>query len=339
MNKAPILFNQSGQLGEILLNRPQAYNALNGEMIRLLADQLNLWRNDPSITAVLIHSCHEKVFCAGGDIKQVYEKGQSDPKTVLDFFQIEYALNAQIRNYPKPYIALMNGLNFGGGVGISVYASYRIASEKFAFAMPETAIGFFPDIGASYFLSRRPDASGIYLALTGERLNACEAKQLQFVDYASPQTDYDDLLNRLRQLNQYDEETLTHFFSSLPLLTQTTQLDLPLINHFFKAKSLHAIFENLEKSELTWAKTTLAALKRRSPLSLQVTFEQLERAKHLDFSDCQKMELRLLKHFLAHREFYEGVRAAVIDKDQQAHWTYDNIDAVPREIVLNFFKD
>src|SRR3990167_3046442 len=165
-----VLFHEKQHLGEIILNRPEAYNALNHEMILAITKQLQAWAQAKSIQAVLIHTTHEKAFCAGGDIKEIYKQGKTDLTSAIQFFADEYALNALIAHYPKPYIALLNGLTMGGGVGISVYASHRVSTERYLFAMPETGIGFFPDVGGSYFLSRCRDNAGIYLGLTGARL-------------------------------------------------------------------------------------------------------------------------------------------------------------------------
>lgn len=339
MNATPILFNRHEKVGEIVLNRPQAYNALNGEMISLLSEQLDAWEHDKTIAAVIIRSTHDKVFCAGGDIKQVYEEGKKNASNVLDFFKLEYKLNAQIKNYPKPYIALLNGLTFGGGAGISIYASHRIASENFAFAMPETAIGFFPDIGASYFLTRGPDALGLYLGLTGTRINACEAKTMQLIDYPIANTHFPALLSGLLTLNDYSPENLSQYFSNFPPLKQTSTLPLRDINTCFEQTTLESIFSSLEKNNSEWATHTLANLQKKSPLSLAITFEEFQRGKHLDFSQCQQMEYRLLKHFLTHPDFYEGVRAAVIDKDQQPKWQSQKIENISRDLILQFFRD
>lgn len=334
-----ILFNETHGIGEIILNRPAAYNALTHDMILALYQQLQTWANAPHIHAVLISSSHDKVFCAGGDIKKIYEKGKAGDFSVLEFFHDEYQLNHFIYTYPKPYIALLDGLTMGGGVGISVYAKHRIATEKYTFAMPETGIGFFPDIGGSYFLSRCPKKSGVYLGLTGTRITASAAMQLNLVDYVVPSLAVDAIKAALLSLQDYSHETIYACLSAFQHASTENILALDVIERCFKTDSAEEIIKNLKTENSGWSNNLLETLHKKCPLSLKVTLEQLKRGKKLDLKSCLAMEYLLVKHFLHNPNFYEGVRAAVIDKDQNPMWTPSALEQVTEKEVEGFFRE
>ncbi|MBI5448358.1 MAG: enoyl-CoA hydratase/isomerase family protein [Gammaproteobacteria bacterium] len=334
-----ILFNEIQGIGEITLNRPQAYNALTHQMVIELYQHLKKWEQDPAIHVVIIQSSHEKVFCAGGDIKALYEKAKNHDHTVLDFFQDEYRLNSLIKHYPKPYIALLDGLTLGGGVGLSVYAHHRIATEKYIFSMPETGIGFFPDIGASYFLSRCPEASGFYLGLTGARLKAAEALTLQLVDYLVPSATLDTLKNGLFSLKTHDHQAIHAYLSTFHTPSTSNTFLHSAINTCFQEKTVEGILEKLDLQQSNWAEDTKKTLFKKCPLSLKVTLEQLTRGKQLELDDCLTMEYTLVQHFLQNENFYEGIRAAVIDKDNQPHWSPPSLEEINEQQVNCFFEN
>lgn len=338
-----LLFERTEHLGIVTLSRQNALNALNLDMIWALAARLKQWQADPEVQAVVIKAePGSKAFCAGGDVRWLYHTAAHDRDLVMSFFDDEYRLNAAIHTYSKPYIALMDGITMGGGVGISLHAAFPIATERFVFAMPETAIGLFPDIGASYLLSRCPDAFGLYLALTGRRIGAEEARALGLVKYIVP---HDMLLEVVSLLKTMDLshhaaaqlkdlfETRARYHLPAPLLAERD-----LINHFFNQKTLAAIFTSLAASDDPWALDTLSLLQKHSPLSLAVTFEQMRRAKTMSLADCLKMDYCLVGHFIAGTDLYEGIRALLIDKDKNPRWQPDAVDAVTTDMVAKYFE-
>ncbi len=332
MQDVDIYFTHEGALGVISLNRPQQLNALNRQMIRLLHEQLAAWENAPDISAVLIQSDSARAFCAGGDIKAIYQAHLEGKADIVDYFAEEYALNQQIKYYPKPYIALMQGLTMGGGAGISLHGKWRIATEDFIFAMPETAIGFFPDIGASYFLSRLPYNIGIYLGLTGARLNAEEALYAGLIDIIIP--------------NKNQEKIIT------PLPQQSNHLKTyqAMIMHCFAGNTVEKILANLIQAQESthaqysaeihaWLEKNIGILTHgASPTSLKITLAMLQKAKQLDFNGCMQMELTLASHFVSGHDFYEGIRAAVIDKDKNPRWQPQTLQEVDAEMISAYFK-
>lgn len=287
-----ILFNTKNGMGIVTLNRPSALNALNLEMLSALHEQLLLWEKNEAILSVLIESSSPHVFCAGGDIKAVYYAHQKKQKNISQYFKKEYDLNLYIHNYTKPYIALLNGLTMGGGAGVSLHGRLRIATEHFVFAMPETGIGFFPDVGTSFILSRLPHNIGIYLGLTGTRINATEAHYTGLIDL--------DCTNGTQENHLKDNQQ--H------------------IEKHFKFNSMEEIIESLSHDNNPWTQHTLAVLKQKSPTSLRKTLDLLRNAKNMSFDACIQQEYELACYFIESHDFYEGIRAAIIDKDKQPHW-------------------
>ncbi len=338
---AEILFDVLGtQLGVITLNRPEALNALTQSMCSAMDEQLIRWEQDPAIKTVVVRA-QDKGFCAGGDIRQIYQNGLRGDPHVLEFFKDEYQLNRRIYHYSKPYIALLDGLTFGGGVGISVHGSYRIATEKTLFAMPETSIGFFPDVGGSYFLPRLPGRLGFYLGLTGARLKAGDLISTGIATHYVDRNQLDDLVKALAQFEFNDDlkSSIEHCLALYagapePGTLNTVRTD---IDHCFNHNSIEAIISALQEKNSDWAQTTLNALQQSSPTSLNVTLRLLEKGADLDFDDCMAMEYIVTQHFLKHPDFYEGVRAKLIDKDQNPRWK-SSLSEVKTEDVDVFFS-
>lgn len=327
-----------GDIGLITLNRPHSINALNATICQTLNNQLSAWATDPQIKAVIIRGNGQRGFCAGGDLRYLYEN-RNTPHTLVNLFKDEYQVNHHIFHFPKPYISLLHGITFGGGVGTSLHGSHRIASPDFLFAMPETAIGFFPDVGASYFLSRLPQSIGIYLGLTGTTLGATEAKALGLIDHIIDTTHFEALIDTLRHTafdnNARYPETLTQRLQKEAALTplhsqNTLNQHAPYIQQSFSQPSLKDILRNLNTQAKTsqWASETAATLLQRSPISLKVTLEQLHRAATLDFPNCLRLDYTLAQSFLQHPNFFEGIRAAVIDKDRKPQWDPATLQAV-----------
>lgn len=335
-----ILVTQKGNLGVLTLNRPQTLNALTFAMIQLLSQQLKAWEIDNTIHAVVIQAAEGKAFCAGGDVRWLYEMGKQKDPIQQQFFIEEYRLNRLIHQYKKPYIALMNGLTMGGGVGVSLHGSHRVASESFVFAMPETTIGFFPDIGASYLLSRCAGMMGIYLGLTGIRLNTEESLHQGLITHNIPFSAFPQVLESLSQLDLSTDP----FLQVSRCLTQYSHPDKQAfpaqaaVDHCFSHATIEEIIASLRQVNNDWHQETATALLSKSPLSLKVTLEQLRRAKSLEFDDCIAMDAALVRHFMHNHDFYEGVRALLIDKDKSPRWQPSTLNEVSAELVNRYFE-
>jgi len=336
-----ILFSQNGQLGIISLNRAKALNALTLDMILALQRQLTAWQEDDSVRAIVLQSNSGNAFCAGGDIRSLYEAGRLNGSGQMQFFWHEYRLNHFIHHYPKPYISLIDGMVMGGGVGISLHGSHAIATENFVFSMPETGIGFFPDIGASYLLTRCPGFSGLYLGLTGNRVGATDALNAGLVKQIISAERLSALLASLQDVDMSQDafkavDACLHEHRLKDDLRQPSQFK-PAIDHCFVQPSIEGIFSALEQEGSVWATSIENSLSQKSPLSLKVTFAQLQQAKGLSLADCLQMDYNLVSHFIKGSDFYEGVRALIIDKDKQPKWNPASLDQVSEEMVAKYF--
>ncbi len=323
--------------GLITLNRPKTLNATNLKMIIALHNQLKEWQMNSSINAVIINSSSEKSFCAGGDIREIYEQKQKNNQALIDFFWHEYRLNYYIAHYPKPYIALLNGITMGGGVGISFHGKYRIATESLLFAMPETSIGFFPDIGSCYLLSRCPGQIGIYLGLTGARLNAADTHYLGLSNYYMKSADLNNLITTLADNNS---NSIHDILLSITTSPPSAKLSHPikLINECFCFNTVEEIITALTKHSNPWCRETAKSLLTKSPTSLKITLEQLKRAAKLSLADCLIMDYRIANHLLNKYDFYEGVRALIIDKDNQPNWQPAKLTAIAATDINAYFE-
>ena len=327
---------QKGQVGIITLNRPAALHALTCTMILALLKQLSLWKEDRTIHAIVLEAAPSKAFCAGGDVRWIYHLGQGKGMAEQkQFFEHEYRLNHFILQLGKPYISLMDGLTMGGGVGISLHGSHPLASERFLFAMPETGIGFFPDIGASYLLTRCPGALGMYLGLTGSTLGPEEAKQAGLIKQIIPS---DQMQNMLKDLTCMDLSKEAHAKVDLcieayakPSSKEEKHVLTPSMEACFAKPSVALIQESLDLE-------TKRLLEKRSPLSLKVTCSQLQRAQGCSLAECLEMDFNLVQHFLQGADFYEGVRALLIDKDKNPQWKPAHLDLVTDSLVDSYFE-
>ena len=346
IDSTDIIFNEilgkNGNLGQIILNRPAALNALTQNMIQQISAKLTQWSNDNHIKAVIILGAGDRAFCAGGDIRQLYDIGKIKPTDALTFFYDEYRLNYQIKYFNKPYISFLDGITMGGGAGISVHGSHRIATERFLFAMPETGIGFFTDIGASQFLSHSPGNTGIYCGLTGARIKAADAHYMGIVNHIISHDQLDNVINTLAET----EFTSTEKHRVCEILQQfdtTSSQHPPIAEHIkeiescFSAKSVEEIISLLHKNNSSWCQETAKILSTKSPTSLKIVLEQLKRGMHLDFANCMQMEYCLAQHFLRSHDLYEGIRAVLVDKDQKPQWDPANLADVNDEIVQAYF--
>lgn len=322
--------SQNGKLGVITLNRPEAINALNIVMCETLSDQLKIWEEDSEIKAVVINAEGDRGFCAGGDVRAVYKIGQEDPLETIHFFSEEYQLNRRIYHFPKPYISFVHGICMGGGLGISTHGSHRVVSEDLRLAMPETKIGFYPDVGATFFLSRLPGEIGMYLGLTGTEINAQSALYAGLVDHMIPKKDFPNAMEALIGLEELDDTNIHKVLEKFAQKHKNSELskNREFIDACFKGDDLDDILSQLDEHGSEWSKKILSDILSRSPTSIKVTFEALRKAKRLEFNDCMAMEYRITEQLVQQHDFYEGVRAAIIDKDNKPQWKPSSLDEV-----------
>jgi enoyl-CoA hydratase len=323
-SEATVVTSRDGRVGRILLNRPKALNALDLPMLHACAAILETWRNDPHVDAVVIEGAGERAFCAGGDIIALRDAQTSGNRPAADeFFRVEYDLNLTIATYPKPYIALIDGICMGGGIGMSVHAPYRVATEHAAFAMPETAIGFFPDIGATFLLPRLPGELGLYLGLTGLRTTGADAVHAGFATHFTPRA-------RLPQLSaalaKDGPAALAAFNEALP--PYSLAADRAAIDQCFSAATVTEIVQRLEALSANWSQAALKALRNVSPTALHFTLRALRRGRDLTLKQALDAEFALTKTTMAYPDFAEGVRAMVIDKDRKPAWQPSRIEDV-----------
>ncbi|MFT4058327.1 MAG: enoyl-CoA hydratase/isomerase family protein [Legionella sp.] len=336
-----VLFTQEGQLGLITLNRPSALNALTLNMILAMQRQLNLWKNDERIRAVLVQAAPGNAFCAGGDIRSLYFSGRLSDAEQMQFFWHEYRLNHFIHHLGKPYISLIDGIVMGGGVGISLHGSHPIAADHFVFAMPETGIGFFPDIGSSYLLSRCPGYLGIYLGLTGNRLGAMDALNARLIKQIISSKQIPEVIPALKSANLSADpfegvDQCLHEYSIMPSSVEPSQIK-PAIDVCFAQPTVELIKSSLQRTEGVWAVSIDNSLSQKSPLSLKVTLAQLQKAKGLSLAQCLQMDYDIVSHFMHGKDFYEGVRALLIDKDKNPHWHPECLELVTEEVIEGYF--
>lgn len=336
-----IVATQVNRTGQILLDRPEALHALTYAMIGELDRQLQQWAVDESVEAVVVRGAGERAFCAGGDVKSIRAAGLSERKELtVDFFRAEYSLNYRIGTYPKPYVAILDGITMGGGAGISVMGSHRIATDRTTFAMPETIIGFFADVGGSYFLSRLGPI-GRLLALTGTRIDGATTAALGLASHFVPS-------HRCPQL--VDQMATEGVASAIETMAESPPPSerLPVLRRLadlcFTDESMESILDSLSRVSVngdgalaTEAQALLDMLGKCSPLSLKVTLEELRRGETMSFKDCLIMEFRLSQSFIRRSDFFEGVRAALVNKDRQPNWQPDRLSQVSPELVASYF--
>jgi enoyl-CoA hydratase/carnithine racemase len=317
-----VIARRDGRVGRIVLNRSRALNALDLGMIRRIAIALDGWRDVPEVHAVVIESASDRAFCAGGDIRAVRQMSLSDDHQGIEtFFTEEYAVNRAIAEYPKPIVALVDGICMGGGIGLSVHGQARVATERAVFAMPETAIALFPDIGATYLLPRLPGALGVYLALTGARMEAADAVHAGLATHFVPR---ERLPALSAALAAEGVAVLAGFAAPLPPFR--LRAERAAIDRCFAAPSLSGIVAALVAEGSEWAAATLATLRLMSPSSLAWSLEIVRAGAHRTLPQCLAAELALTRHATRHPDFLEGVRAMVVDKDRTPRWSPETIE-------------
>ncbi|XP_030369437.1 3-hydroxyisobutyryl-CoA hydrolase, mitochondrial isoform X2 [Scaptodrosophila lebanonensis] len=334
-SSSSVLATESSSKGMIIINRPKALNALNLEMVRKIYKHLKKCEKNKSL--MIIKGTGDKAFCAGGDVRALVEAGPTDESK--SFFREEYTTNALIGNYKIPYIAIIDGITMGGGVGLSVHGKYRVATDRTLFAMPETAIGLFPDVGGSYFLPRLQGKLGLFLGLTGHRLRGSDVYHAGIATHYCDSSKIPDLETALLNCPDADDvPELLQKFHCLPEKPFSLQPFLDQINKNFTADSVEGIIENLKSDGSDWAKKTLETLCKMSPTSMKITYRQLELGSQQSLPQCLIMEYRLAVRHLERSDFKEGVRALLIDKDQQPKWQPSSLAEVSEEHVQWFFR-
>jgi enoyl-CoA hydratase len=324
---------RDGRVGRVRLNRPKVLNALDLTMVNLVRIAMDEFAGDPTVHAVVVEAAGERAFCAGGDVKAIREQGMAgDTAPIEAFFAAEYGMNQAIAEYPKPFVALIDGLCLGGGIGISVHGSHRIATERAAFAMPETAIALFPDIGASYFLPRMPGQLGMYQALTGARFAGADAVHAGLATHFVPR---ERLAALSAAIARDGVGVIAQFAAPLPEFSLAAHL--ALIDHAFAAESVMGIIERLEADGGEFALATLQTLRAASPSSVCWSFRIVRDGARRTLPECLAAELALVKKVTLHHEFHEGVRSVVVDKDRTPRWRPGRIEDVdPSEIEAMF---
>ncbi len=341
-----------GPLARIYLNRPNALNALDIEMVRTLRAALTSWRDNPEIKAVYITGLPHNSFCSGGDMKAVYSLGmafrreQINERVACVFFAEEYSLNELIYNYPKPVISFMNGICMGGGYGIAGPSDFRVVCENTVFAMPEGAIGFFPDVGSSFFLNRCPNRFGSYLALTGARINAEDLLVADLADYFIFLKDRDKLETELekalkgvsssQECGKSISEVLTRM-SSRPQQTGIFNERRSEIESCFSAYNIDGVIEKLGK--VGWGAKVIEQISAHSPTSVKVIWQHFENTRDMDFPEVLNKDFLLVQHFINGHDFYEGVRSVLIDKDKNPRWVPASLEEVTSESIESYFSE
>lgn len=350
-----IITERRGNAGLITLNRPKALNALSLAMVRELLATLQAWRDDPGVHRVAIRGSNKTGrpgtpealfggFSAGGDIRFFHQAMMRGDPALEDFFTEEYKLNHLIHNYPKPYIAFMDGVVMGGGMGLSQGAHLRVVTEHTKMAMPETNIGLFPDVGGGYFLSRCQGHAGEYLALTGEVITPEDALGFGLADIRLQAAQMPVLWEALATRNFTDLASIRSFIAT-NLIADSAGSDWVEADFdaYFSLPTVSGIVQALESTRSPWARKTAQTLRKRSPLMLHVSLEQIRRARHMTLADELRME-RDMMHHCFHRpgglpsETVEGIRALVIDKDFKPHWQPARIEDVTGDMVTPFFQ-
>ncbi|MBL8675054.1 MAG: enoyl-CoA hydratase/isomerase family protein, partial [Rhodospirillales bacterium] len=342
-----ILFEVVDGVGVMTLNRPKALNSLSVGMIREMERMLPVWERDPAVKAVVVRGAGDKAFCAGGDVAFLAREARDNPTGTgrRDFFREEYIVNRRIYRFNKPWISLIDGIDMGGGVGLSVHGTYSVVTEKFLFAMPETAIALFPDVGGGYFLNRLPGALGVFLALTGHRLKAADALWAGIAQAYVPSAKLPAVMSALAGATFSGPPTARAVDAVVAGLAEDPgPPSLPAmmedIDRCFSAETVEEIVAKLAARGGEWADKQRAVIGRMSPLSMKITLEQLRRCANRSFEDVMTIEYRMSQACMRPgHDFFEGVRAVLIDKDQKPRWNPATLaDVTPAMVEAHFAR-
>ncbi|XP_063716407.1 3-hydroxyisobutyryl-CoA hydrolase, mitochondrial-like [Symsagittifera roscoffensis] len=344
-----VVASVSGSCGVITLNKPAKLNALNLTMVEAVKKHLVEFEKDETVSTILVKSNSPKAFCAGGDVQRVTESAKNKGTYHRDFFFNEYVMNFMIATCSKPYIALIHGITMGGGVGLSVHGKFRVATETSLFAMPETAIGLFPDVGGGHFLSRLPGSLGMYLALTGQRLKGYDLIHAGIATHFILSSKLPLLETDISNLKKSEDVSKSlkhvldahqqHSISDMENTPNFTINDkLAMISDVFGQSSIETVFQKLKADQSEWSKKTLSTMQKFSPRSLKLTHKQLKKGIDLDIADNLNMEYRLAVGCCEYdNDFIEGVRALLVDKDHSPKWSASSVDQVEDSFIETFF--
>ena len=343
-----VLYNVKNGVGVITLNRPDRLNALTFNMVKSISQNLVDWEKDDKIKTVIIEGAGEKAFCAGGDVvnlrKKVLEEGGPPTELSRNFFYEEYLLNYKINQFRKPFVALIDGVTMGGGVGVSMHGSHVVSTEKTMFAMPETAIGLFPDVGGGWLLAQLNSGLGLWLALTGDRLRAYDLLRTGLVNFYINSNKMGNLKEALIEVSSDNKEDVTNLinsYSSKPEKISVIENNEEVIKQIFEHDTIEKIFEELElliNEGNDFAVHTKKELLVKSPTSLKITLKQITQARQMSLAEDLVMEYRMVQKCQSSGDFYEGVRAMLVDKDRKPKWNPNSIDKVDEIWVNHFFE-
>ena len=336
MSEPEVIVRIERRVGRLTLNRPQALHALTTNMIALLTEALVAWRDDPAVELILLDHAGERGFCAGGDIRMLAESGAGDGAAAREFFFTEYRLNDLLHGYPKPTVAIMDGVTMGGGVGLSRPCRFRVATERTIFAMPETGIGLFPDVGGGWHLPRMPDHIGLWLALTGARIKAADCELVAVATDYVESKDVADLKARVVKDPAAVETVLTEFEADAGHPAIADHQDE--IARLFSGDSVEAIIAALKAADSDWAGAQLAVLATKSPQTMKVAFRQLQLGGQArTFAENMAMEYRIGARVVQRHDFLEGVRAVIVEKDNAPQWSPATLETVDDALLDAIF--
>ncbi|MFC3581391.1 enoyl-CoA hydratase/isomerase family protein [Sphingomonas hylomeconis] len=331
-----VLILAEGPLGRLRLNRPKALHALNTDMCEAMLAALDAWATDPAIEAILIDHAEGRGLCAGGDIRMLAESGATDGVAARAFFHVEYRLNHRLFSYAKTTVAFMDGITMGGGVGLSLPCDFRIATENTKFAMPETGIGLFPDVGGGWYLSRLPGRTGQYLALTGHRLDGAECLALGLATHYVPSATLDEAKRRIAAAPQDIAAILDDLAVPAPDARILAQREV--IDRLFASDALEDIYAALAGDGGEWAAQQLATLRTKSPQTMKVSLRLLHEGRQMaTFEDEMRQEYAVGAHVVQRHDFLEGVRAVIVDKDNAPRWSADGPEGVSDHVIDQIF--
>ncbi|MFC9353325.1 enoyl-CoA hydratase/isomerase family protein [Arthrobacter sp. NPDC057013] len=337
MQNDEIRLRRDGRLGHIILNRPKSMNALTHGMVKAMTAALTEWENDDSVSTILLTGAGERGLCAGGDIVAIYHDALDGGHETASFWADEYKLNALIARYPKPYVAVMDGVVLGGGVGVSAHASVRIVTERTKLGMPETGIGFVPDVGGTFLLSRAPGELGTHVALTAGTITGQDAIALGLADYYVTSDKLPALVQALAHGEAHPtvQAFAANYYPPSPLAEERAWID-----ECYAFDDVQAILDALQHASAPAARDASERIRAKSPTALQVTLESLRRARRLSLlEEALDQEYRVSLRCLAGRDFPEGIRAQVIDKDRSPRWSPPSLTEVSTDAVEAYFAD
>ncbi len=336
-----VLLERRGEAGIITLNRPKALNALTHAMVREIDPQLRAWAQDDGVSRIILKATGERAFCAGGDVRHIYDLGRAGHQDQsLAFFRDEYVLNHLIGTYPKPYVSLIDGICMGGGFGLSAHGSYRVGGERYLFAMPEVNIGLFPDVGGTHLLPRLPKASGIYLAFTGARIKAADALHFGLLTHAVPSARLPALEAALVAGGDVAATLAAHAHDPGPAPALEHEA---FVAEAFGHGDVLAVLEALDaaaagtSASADFARDTASSLRGKCPTSLMLAAEQMRRGPNLDLAGCLQAEFRVVTRVLHGHDFYEGVRALLVDKDNAPRWQPGRLEHIDPAVIAAHF--